>query len=142
MRAESSGCRNERRRARAFPVLPCAFPALRGFAPRRGAGTVRNAWRRSSRLALRVPRAAQGIRWRACSAAPCKKGARAVPRRVQRARRRVQPKRQEENGNLSQGQGRYDVASLGGEERRGAVTVDVGSGELRQCGSYTRWMLK
>ena len=82
MRAESSGCRNERRRARAFPVLPCAFPALRGFAPRRGAGTVRNAWRRSSRPALRVPRAAQGIRWRACSAAPCKKGARAVPRRV------------------------------------------------------------
>ena len=38
MRAESSGCRNERRRARAFPVLPCAFPALRGFAPRRGVG--------------------------------------------------------------------------------------------------------
>ena len=119
--AETSGA------ARAFPVLPCAFPALRGFAPRRGAGTVRNAWRRSSRQALRVPRAAQGIRWRACSAALCS----AAPR-GECVRRRVQQKRQEENGNLSQGQGRYDVASLGGEERRGAVTVDVGSGELRQ----------
>jgi len=68
--------------------------------------------------------------------------ARSAAPRGERARRRVQQKRQEENGNLSQGQGRYDVASLGGEERRGAVTVDVGSGELRQCGSYTRWMLK
>ncbi len=57
------------------------------------------------------------------------RSARSAASRGERARRSVQQKRQQENGNLSQGQGRYDVAS---EERRGAVTVDVGSGELRQ----------
>jgi hypothetical protein len=72
VRAESSGCRNERRRARTFPVLPCAFPALRGFAPRRAAqgstGNARAAQPGATRAALRTHSAA------------CAAKARGVPR--------------------------------------------------------------
>ncbi len=69
MRAESSGCRNERFRARAFPLLPCAFPALRGFAQRRAAqgstGNARAVKPGTTRAALR-----------AHSAGLCREGAR------------------------------------------------------------------
>ncbi len=81
MRAELSGCRNERRRARAFPVtvLPCAFPALRSFAPRKAAqgstGNARAAQAGATRAALRAHSAALR-REGACGAAPRREGAR------------------------------------------------------------------
>ncbi len=85
MLAESSGCRNERRHARVFPVLACAFPALRGFAPRRAAqgstGNVRAAQPGATRAVLRAHSAAlcsesargaaprrEGVLWRLCRA--------------------------------------------------------------------------
>ncbi len=79
MLAESSGCRNARRRAREFPVLPCAFPALRGFASCRAAqgstGKLRErarcAARRHARCAARATRAALQ---------QCTEKARTVPR--------------------------------------------------------------
>jgi hypothetical protein len=76
--AESSGCRNERRRARAFPVLPCAFPVLRSYAPRRAAqGSTGNA-RAAQPGATRAALCAHS----ALSAALCSEGARgAAPRR-------------------------------------------------------------
>jgi hypothetical protein len=76
--AESSGCRKERRRARAFPVLHCAFPALRGFAPRRAAqgrtGNARAAQPGATRAALRVHSAALCSEG-ALGAAPSREGA-------------------------------------------------------------------
>ncbi len=74
MRAESSG---RARRARAFPVLPCAFPALRGFAPRRAAqGSTALALRSQAPRALRCARTVQR----------CAGTARVVPRLAGKAR--------------------------------------------------------
>jgi hypothetical protein len=80
--AESSGCKNERRPARAFPVLPCALPALRGFAPRRAAqsrtlstGNARAAQPGATRAALHAHSAALR-RESARGAAPRREGAR------------------------------------------------------------------
>ncbi len=111
MQAESLGCRNAWRRARAFLVLPCAFPALRGSTPRRAAqgrtGNARAAQPGAKRAALRAHSAAlrREGRYRASQ------GRRAAPREKETIGGET------ENGNRSQDQGRTDAASLG-EERR------------------------